>query len=430
MKQVSSAVRDATQYEEIHLENGLTVLIKEMPEFMGVHAVFSTKFGSIDSGFTVNGEAVRLPAGVAHFLEHKMFENEDGDAFSLYAKTGASANAYTGFDKTSYIFTATECIDESLDILLSFVSHPYFTEDTIAKEQGIIGQEIQMYDDAPNWRLLFAIQECLYHQHPIREDIAGSIASIAEITPALLYACTDAFYRPSNMVLAAAGNITKAQLLSACERAQLLPKTGDVTRTAVNEPREIREKSKEFTMSVAKPLLGVGFKEDPALGESVKNEIICSLLTDLIIGEMTPLYRRLYDEGLISPDFSGEYLNVQGALTLLFSGETTEPQAVRDALMAEIERVRREGVSREVFTLCKNSIYGDLIANLESVDDVASGMASAYFKGHTLYDEIEALASITAEEVDAMLQKTLLPDACATVIIRPIDEDALAENAG
>ncbi|MEG1104238.1 MAG: pitrilysin family protein [Oscillospiraceae bacterium] len=250
MNKASNAVRTAAEYEEIHLDNGLTVLVKEMPDFCGVHAVYSTAFGSIESGFIADGKKYDLPAGIAHFLEHKMFENEDGDAFELYAKTGASANAYTSFDKTSYIFSATDNIDASLDILLSFVSHPYFTKETVLKEQGIIGQEIQMYDDSPSWRLLFAITGALYHNHPLRVDIAGTVETIAEITPELLYACTDAFYRPENMVLAAAGNITKAQLLAACERAGIAEKKGEVVRLPKAEPQEKNQQKTQRYISV------------------------------------------------------------------------------------------------------------------------------------------------------------------------------------
>ncbi|MEG1476819.1 MAG: pitrilysin family protein [Oscillospiraceae bacterium] len=423
MNKASNAVRTAAEYEEIHLDNGLTVLVKEMPDFCGVHAVYSTAFGSIESGFIADGKKYDLPAGIAHFLEHKMFENEDGDAFELYAKTGASANAYTSFDKTSYIFSATDNIDASLDILLSFVSHPYFTKETVLKEQGIIGQEIQMYDDSPSWRLLFAITGALYHNHPLRVDIAGTVETIAEITPELLYACTDAFYRPENMVLAAAGNITKAQLLAACERAGIAEKKGEVVRLPKAEPQEINQQETELYMSVSKPLLGIGFKENPSIGEEFKNEIICDLLTDLIIGDMTPLYRELYDKGLISADFSGELLNVDGAFAILFSGETQEPEEVRSRLFAEIELLRENGVPKEVFTLCKNALYGELVSNLENVDDMASGMATVYFKHRTMYDEIQALAAVTVENVDELLQTVLRREHSASVIIRPIEEE-------
>ena len=168
------------------LPSGLTVLVRPMPGYSSTHVIYATKFGSIDRDFCLNGQTVHLPAGVAHFLEHKMFEDEDGDAFAKYAKTGANANAFTSFDRTCYLFTATQQLDESLDVLLGMVGHPYFTEQTIAKEQGIIGQEIKMYDDSPDWRLITGLFECLYHSHPIRSDIAGTVESIAEITPAML----------------------------------------------------------------------------------------------------------------------------------------------------------------------------------------------------------------------------------------------------
>ena len=200
------------------LPSGLTVLVRPMPGYSSTHVIFATKFGSIDRDFRLDGKEVHLPAGVAHFLEHKMFEDEDGDAFAKYAKTGANANAFTSFDRTCYLFTATQQLDESLDVLLGMVTHPYFTEQTIAKEQGIIGQEIKMYDDSPDWRLLNALFRCLYADHPLRDDIAGTVESIAELTPQMLYNCTKAFYAPSNMVLSVAGKITLAQAVDACKR--------------------------------------------------------------------------------------------------------------------------------------------------------------------------------------------------------------------
>ena len=190
------------------LPSGLTVLCRTMPGYSSVHAIYATSFGSIHRNFTLDGKEVVLPAGTAHFLEHKMCETPKGDSFSFYAKTGASANAFTSYDRTCYLFSATQKIDENLDILLGMVGKPWFTKATIAKEQGIIGQEIKMYDDSPDWRLLNALFHCLYADHPLRDDIAGTVESIAELTPQMLYNCTKAFYAPSNMVLSVAGKIT------------------------------------------------------------------------------------------------------------------------------------------------------------------------------------------------------------------------------
>lgn len=414
------AVRAAAAFESAVLANGLTVRVHPMPGFTGVHAVYGTKFGSIDRAFTVDGKRVELPAGIAHFLEHKMFENEEGDAFTLYAKTGANANAYTSFEKTCYIFSASNRAAENLDILLGFVARPYFTPATVEKEQGIIGQEIKQYDDSPDWRLMFAVNQCLYHTHPIREDIAGSVESIAQITPEILHACTDAFYRPQNMVLAVAGSVTMDEVLAACARAALPAKSGTVARDVPDEPLTVAEPYREFTMAIAKPMLGVGFKEQPPQEQDMlRTEILCDILTELVCGSMTPLYRLLYDEGLVSPGFSGDVLCVSGALSFLFGGETAEPERVRGLLLDEIARLQREGVDEELFLLCKNQLYGELVQDLENVEDVATTLAATFFRGRTPADEIETLASITLEEVNGALRTMLCPARSATVIIRP-----------
>lgn len=419
----SKAVQKATAFEKTVLPNGLTVLVHPMPGFTGVYALYGTRFGSIDRSFVLDGKRWDLPAGVAHFLEHKMFENEEGDAFTLYAKTGANANAYTSFDKTCYLFSASSRTDENLDILLSFVAKPYFTEKTIAKEQGIIGQEIKMYDDSPDWRLMFSMYQCLYQNHPVREDIAGSVESIAEITPDMLYACTDAFYRPQNMALAVAGDVTMEQVLRAVDRAAIPEKKGVVERISVNEPDEVACKRRDFSMSVSKPLLGVGFKEKlPAPNDQLKTEFLCDMLTELVCGSMTPLYRKLYDENLVSPGFSGEILSVPGALCTVFGGETSQPEYVRELLLDEIRRLRSEGVEEELFTLCKNQLYGELIADLENIDDVAAGLFSAFSRGRTPAEEIETLASITLDDINGALQALLREEASATVVIHPAGE--------
>ena len=342
------------------LPSGLTVLVRPMPGYSSTHVIYATKFGSIDRDFCLNGQTVHLPAGVAHFLEHKMFEDEDGDAFAKYAKTGANANAFTSFDRTCYLFTATQQLDESLDVLLGMVGHPYFTEQTIAKEQGIIGQEIKMYDDSPDWRLITGLFECLYHSHPIRSDIAGTVESIAEITPAMLYDSCKAFYAPGNMVLAAAGNTTMEQILAACKRHGLMESrpAQKVQRLWASEPMTLAATEKTLTMPVSKPCFGVGFKEEPLPADDLRTEALYDLVLSCIVGGMSPLYRRLYDEGLVNPGFGGEVLRVDGCCCILFTGESDVPDTVRQLLLDEIARVRAAGVDREVFTLCKNEKYG------------------------------------------------------------------------
>ena len=407
--------------EMVTLPSGLRVVVRPMPGYSSVHCVYATRFGSVDTRFRLGEEELSLPAGVAHFLEHKMFEDEDGDAFAKFAKTGASANAFTSFDRTCYLFTATEQVEESLDILLGMVARPYFTEQTIAKEQGIIGQEIKMYDDNPDWRLLTGLCSCLYHEHPIRCDIAGTVESIAQITPQMLYDCCSAFYAPSNMVLAAAGNITMETLLAACRRAGLdAPRTAPVVQRLWNEePLTVAKQELTIKMAVSKPCIGIGFKEVPLEEDDPFNEVLYSILSDCIVGGMSPLYRRLYDAGLINPGFDGELLKVPGCSAFIFTGESDQPLQVRDELLREIRRIRAEGVDQELFTLCKHQKHGELIQLMDNVEDSAGQIAELAMSKYTFADQIEQLARMSKADADEAMQRLFSEERMATMLILP-----------
>lgn len=421
MDSIRSRTAGAINCQTAVLPSGLTVLCRTMPGYGSVHAMYATAFGSADRDFALDGRSIRLPAGTAHFLEHKMFESEQGDAFDLYAKTGASANAFTGYDRTCYIFTATDQIDRNLDILLGMVGNPWFTKATIAKEQGIIGQEIKMYDDSPDWRLMTGMLRCLYRQHPIRDDIAGTVDSIAQLTPELLYACTDAFYRPGNMVLSVAGNITLDQALAACARAGLdkPAPAHSVVRAPRAPENDPPTPEMHFTMPVNKPCFALGYRQAPIARGDVRAEMLADLLPDLVTGGLTDLYRTLYDKGLVNPEFSGEALCTAGCCAVAFTGESEDPRRVADMVRAEIARLRREGVDPELFTLVKNQMYGEMLADLECVEDAAEAMAGAFLRGHTLSDEVEALAGLTVQDADAALQTMMLDEASTYVEIQP-----------
>lgn len=409
-------------YEKIVMENGLTVLVAPMPGYRAMQAAFAANFGSVDRRFLWQGREVVLPAGVAHFLEHKMFESEQGDAFDLYAGIGASANAYTGFERTCYVCGASDHTDEALDILLDTVSHPWFTRETVAKEQGIIGQEIKMYEDSPDWRLLFAVFCCLYENCPLREDIAGTVESIAQITPEMLYTCTDAFYNPGNMALAVAGNVTRRQVLDALSRAELAPAGACGEKLTEPEGGAIVRPRDEFAMAVSLPMLGIGFKETPWPRETrLRHEVMADLLCDLLIGDTTPLYRRLYDAGLVNTSFTSDVFSGEGYACILFSGETRDPEAVRAALLEEISRLREQGIPERDFELCRNVLYGEAVGDLESAETVASDLVTCALRGESLFAELETLASLTRDELQAELE-TLLDEArSAAVVLRPLD---------
>lgn len=415
---------DALAFEEKILPNGLAIRLFPMPEYNSAHVIYATKFGSVDRDFEQNGKRTTLPAGVAHFLEHKMFENKDGvDAFTLYADTGASANAYTSFERTCYIFTAADGIDRNLDILLSFVSEPYFTEQTVAKEQGIIGEEINMYRDYSEVQCYYAVLECMYHNHPIKDEIVGSVQSISEITPEMLYACTDAFYNPSNMALCAAGNITMAQLEAAVERAGL-PKepAAPVTRHSCDEPQTVAKTYKELEMQVSMPVFCIGYKEKPAEDKNGKTEVICGLLAELICGESSRLYRKLYDSGLVQPGFCGEFGINDGCLYFVFSGESPDPEKVMQELEAEIEYQRENGIDEQRFEACRKMMYGEAVAGLEHVERAASLLNRSYFKGVTPAQELDVMASVTAEDLNAALGEMLSSQRRSLAVVKPAGE--------
>ena len=417
----SKLLRDG--YRCVKHASGLTVFIYPKAEMRSTYAVFGTRYGSIDKVFKRSDEdkAETTPAGIAHFLEHKLFESEDGDAFGRYAEIGASANAYTSFETTRYLFSCTENAEQALEILLDFVQSPYFTKQTVEKELGIIGQEIKMYDDDPQWRMMFSLLRAMYHTHPIKDDIAGTVESIAEITPGMLYDCCRAFYAPGNMVLAAAGNTSMEQILAACARHGLMDvrPAEKVERLLRPEPMTLAAAEKTIAMPIAKPCFGLGFKEEPLPFGDLRSEMLYELILCCICGGMSPLYRRLYDEGLTNPGFGGEVLRVEGCCCILFTGESDAPDTVRQLLLDEIERVRREGVDREIFTLCKNEKYGQLIENLENVEDSASQMADFALAGQTVAQQITMLAGLTAEDADAALQHILRPERMAMMRIEP-----------
>lgn len=420
MNNAIQALQQTAQCQRIELENGMVVLVKPMPGYRDTHVICGTRFGSADCCFEMDGVQHRLPAGVAHFLEHKMFESPEGDAFAEYAAVGASGNAYTSFDKTCYLFSTTSGVEKAMDILFKIVSRGYFTEQTVKKEQGIIGQEIKMYDDSPEWRLMFGLLGCMYQQHPVKDDIAGTVESISQITPEMLYDCVKAFYSPANLVVAAAGNITMEQVLQAIERAKFPTEKPNVIKIVPQEPKEVACKEKKFSMSVSKPMLGVGYKEvAPTKENQLKTALICDMISELVCGAMTPFFRELYDSGLTGADFSGEFLCIENALCLMFCGETDHPEQVREKLQQEIQRLREQGIDQELFTLCKNQMYGGLVCELDSAAGMAGALCAGELKGYSLYDEMNTLVEITVEDINQALQKMLLEENRVSVILYP-----------
>ena len=394
-------------YYEIDHSSGFKIFVYPKENYSSTYAVFGTKYGSIDTCFKKEGEKdfTEVPEGIAHFLEHKLFESEELDAFARYAKTGASANAYTSFDKTCYLFQCTGNFEESLEILLDFVSNPYFTEQTVQKEQGIIGQEIRMYEDEPGWESLFVLLRAMYHNHPVRIDIAGTVESISHITADLLYECYDTFYNPANMALAVAGNVTVEQVLKIADKMLKPKESKKVERKFQVEPENVVKTYDERHLSVAMPIFAIGFKENVKTPErTLKESMVSNILLDILAGSTSSLYEEMLEDNLINTTFDTEYFEGYGYSAHIFNGESAEPEKVRERINEEITKVMKNGVDSETFQRIKKKHYGSLIMDFDSIDSIGNSLISAYFNNEGIYDQLKLLESITVEDVNNRLR--------------------------
>lgn len=389
-------------------KSGLSVYV--FPKEMGTsYAAFATKFGSVDCRFVTDGKEVNLPDGVAHFLEHKMFENSDGrDTFELYAKTGASANAYTTNNRTVYLFSAADNIYESLEILLGFVTDPYFTKETIAKEQGIIGQEIKMYDDNPDWQLYAGMLEGMFVNNPVRIDIAGTVESIAEITPETLFDAYNTFYNLDNMALVVSGRVTPEEVERVCDKVLKFTPAPEKQRIYPDEPKGVNAEFVTKKMPVSMPMFSVGIKDNtcPMTGKDLgKKRASYGILMDMMFSKSAPFYTRLMDEGLIDSGFSFAYEGHESFGYAELSGNSDEPRRVYEEIKKEIEFYKHNGLDREAFERIKRANFAHLLRMFNSTDDIANEMVSALFDGLDILDYPEICASVTFEDVTKLLHE-------------------------
>ncbi len=395
-------------YYKLKHTSGLTVIVYPKSDFKSTYASIGTKFGSIYSKFKVNGEEITVPDGTAHYLEHKLFESEDGDAFTKYAKTGASANAYTSFDVTCYLFSCTDRFDESLRILLDLVQSPYFTPETVAKEQGIIGQEIKMYEDSPDWKVMMNLLQGMYQNHPINIDIAGSVETIANITPETLYTCYNNYYNLNNMVLCVAGNVDPQAVLEIANDC-LKPNDSFTAETIFpDEPYEVGTHYTEQSLPVAVPMFELGFKEKAPGHFASDKELICtSIILDAFAGEGSALYRKLLDKKLINSSFGTEYLEGLGYRAIIFSGEARKPKEISEIIIEEIKNLHQMGISKEDFEMARRNVYGKMISGFDHPSSIAAEMINGEFTGRNIFESVDAVSSVTLEEVNERLAQQL-----------------------
>lgn len=409
------------KYYDIDHPSGLKILVMPKENYSSTYAIFATKYGSIDTMIQMSdGSFKEIPEGTAHLLEHKLFESEDLDAFERFAKTGASANAYTSFERTGYLFSCSANFKKNLEILLDFVQNPYFTQATVEKEQGIIGQEIDMYKDAPDWEVMFNCLRTMYHNLPVRIDIAGTQESIAQITAKTLYGCYDNFYNLHNMVLAVAGNADVDEIVEVADKV-LKPVEGKMAqRKVIDEPEEVIDSYIEEKLSVATPQFMFGFKESWDTPErTTKEEISMEILLDMISGQSSELYKRLFDGKLINNSFGFEYFTGFGYSCVLFAGESNDPKKVAEEIVGEIGRFRETGFDETAFERTKKKLYGRMIMGMNDIEGLANNMAVSYFAGEDVFTDFEIFKTVTLDDVNDIFKKTLDENRSVLSVINP-----------
>ena len=402
----NSKVKEKLYIEK--LENGLTVMIIPKKGIQKKYVIWGTNYGSNDSKFIVPGETeeTEVPKGVAHFLEHKMFEQESGvNSLDTLTALGVDANAYTTNDHTAYLFECTENFYPALDELMDYVQHPYFTDENVEKEKGIIGQEIMMYDDYPEWRVYLNALEAMYHEHPVKLDITGTIETISHIDKDILYKCYNTFYNPSNMAMVVCGDFEPEEMLKEIKKRLIDKKAnGEIKRIYPEEKEDIVKKEIEQKMDVSQPLFVIGIKDKkPDPKEIVEKQISIEILLNMIIGKSSKLYKELYDEGLLfaSPNLDYEYSN--GYAHVLITGQSVEPKKVYDKIKKEISEIKENGICEDEFNRIKKRIYGDYIKEYNDVSDIARMFLADYFKGINSFKFLEEIMSINIEYVTQVL---------------------------
>lgn len=400
------------------IDNGLQVIIIPKKDGLKKYAAYATHFGSINYKFKAGSEEVTVPDGVAHFLEHKLFEQEDGvNALDKLTKMGANPNAYTSFNHTSYLFECTTNFEEVLKALIQFVQNPYLTHENVEKEKGIIGQEIQMYDDDPSWQLFFGLLNSLYTGHAITKDIAGTIESISKITPEILYKCYNTFYDPSNMVICVAGDVEVEATLDLIKKYTKERKVFvDIDRVYDVQTEANKTNKTEKKMDVSVPMFMYGFKranigeklkaELPVeVNETIKYDVAMQILLEIIAGQSTELFQKLYEEGLLTKELSLEFSSEEDYAFSAIFGESKDIDKVISSIRERIRRLKENGINNDEFERVKKLVYGRFVRSFEDVSTIANLFISDFFRGVNAAKYVETYKNIGKAEAEQILRE-------------------------
>jgi len=422
-----------TVYSATH-KSGLKVILIKKPGFKKSYATFSTKYGSINTEFVVPGEteATKVIPGIAHFLEHKVFEQPDGsNAFNDFSKYGANANAFTSFGVTNYLFSCTDYFYENLEILLGFVQTPYFTEENVEKEKGIIAQEIRMYDDDAEQTCMYNCLEAMYENHPVRINIAGGVDDIMQTTPELLYKCYNTFYHPSNMALICVGDVDENKIWECVEKhiKQDCPH-GEITQVFPEEKEKVYKRRIEAKFDIPMPMFMIGFKDPETGGESddmLKREILTSCVLRVLFGKSSDFYKKLYDKGVINKSFSPFYEYEQSCGYAAFFGEAEDVDKIEEEIFKTVAIAKEKGLDKDAFERAKKVLTGNFMEVLDSVENFGNEYMMAYHKGANLFDYARLSESVTLEEAEGRLRTLFKEEQCSVSIVFPKARDTKDE---
>ena len=416
----NSEVKEKLYIEK--LENGLTIMIIPKTGIRKKYVMYATHYGSVDNKFIIPGEetVTKVPDGIAHYLEHKMFEQENGkNSLDKLTELGVNANAYTTTNYTTYLFEATDNFYEALDELMDYVQNPYFTDENVEKERGIIAQEINMYDDEPDWVVYMNAIRCMYKENPITIDIAGTVESIQEIDKEVLYKCYNTFYNPSNMVMCFCGEFEPESLIQEVKKRLVeKPMQGEIKRIYEEEPEEISTKKIEKEMEVSIPVFVIGIKDKLEKENIVKKHIAMEILLNIIIGKSSKLYKNLYEKELLISEPYLEYEIGENYAHIAVSGTSRNPEEVLKEFLQEVENVKKQGIDQEDLNRIKNMLYGNSVKEFNSVSHISRMFVTDYFKGINSFEYLETYKEVSKEYVEQVLSEVFKEEKTVISIVK------------
>ncbi len=424
-----TTIKYETINETMHIyehKSGLKAFVIPKKGYTKKYATFATHYGSINSQFYIPGQdtVTVVPEGIAHFLEHKLFEQKDGSVMDKFSALGSNPNAYTGFSQTVYLFSCTDKFEENFQLLLDFVQNPFITEESVEKEKGIIGQEIRMYQDNPGWRAFFNLLGAFYKENPVKADIAGTIETISSIDREVLYTCYNTFYHPSNMVMLVVGDVDVESVFKQVEDSIKVSQAMlDIKRVFPEEPANLSKNYVEQTLPVSTPIFQMGFRDNRVVTkgmEGLKYEIAVKILLEMIIGKSSELYDKLYNEGLINSSFEFDYTGEENYAFSIIGGESVAPVKVRERIFEAISEMHKNKLDSSSYNRIKKAMTGKFMRQLNSVEMISHTFISVYFKGVNIFDYFEVYDKISFEYIKEVFSEHFNPDNFALSVVKPI----------